>query len=77
MAEQEQHYVFSIKIKNENNEVALIGGTAQCNGKGHDTVNWVYGAYKTEDEFRKCFESDDLSDLSDEEILKRFKKNRK
>ena len=34
-------------------------------------------AFKTEDEFRKCFESDDLSDLSDEEILKRFKKNRK
>ena len=34
LAEQEQHYVFSIKIKNENNEVALIGGTAQCNGQG-------------------------------------------
>ena len=77
LAEQEQHYVFSIKIKNENNEVALIGGTAQCNGQGSDTVNWVYGAYKTEDEFRKCFESDDLNTISDEEILKRFKKNRK
>jgi len=31
----------------------------------------------TEDKFRKCFESDDLSDLSDKEILKRFKKNGK
>ena len=72
LAEQEQHYVFSIKIKNDNNEVALIGGTAQCNGQGSDTVNWVYGAYKTEDEFRKCFESDDLNGISDEEILKRY-----
>ena len=77
LAEQEQHYVFSIKIKNENNEVALIGGTAQSNGQGNDTVNWVYGAYKTEDEFRKCFEPDDLNTISDEEILRRFKKNRK
>jgi hypothetical protein len=77
LAEQEQHYVFSIQIKNDNNEVALIGGTAQCNGQGNDTINWVYGAYKTEDEFRKCFESDDLNRISDEEILKRFKKNRK
>jgi hypothetical protein len=76
LAEQ-QHYVFSIQIKNDNNEVALIGGTAQCNGQGNDTVNWVYGAYKTEDEFRKCFESDDLNGISDEEILKRFKKIRK
>ena len=72
-----KHSVFSIKIKNEDNEVALIGGTAQSNGQGSDTVNWVYGAYKTEDEFRKCFESDDLNTISDEEILKRFKKNRK
>ena len=78
LAEQEQHYVFSIKIKNENNEVALIGGTAQSNGQGSDTVNWVYGAYKTEDEFKKCFEPYDLNRLSDEEILKRyFNKNGK
>ena len=72
-----KHSVFSIKIKNDKNEVAYIGGTFQENGQGEDTVNWVFGAFKTEDEFRKCFESDDLSDLSDEEILKRFKKNRK
>lgn len=71
-----KHSVFSIKIKNDKNEVAYIGGTFQENGQGEDTVNWVFDAFKTEDEFRKCFESDDLSDLSDEEILKRFLKKK-
>ena len=69
----QQNYIFSIKIVNKNNEVAYIGGTAQ-NRVDHDEVNWVIGAYKTEDEFRKCFESDDLNGISDEEILKRLKK---
>ena len=72
-----KHSVFSIKIKNDKNESAYIGGTFQENGQGEDTVNWIFGAFKTEDEFKKCFDSDDLSDLSDEEILKRFKNNRK
>ena len=73
----QQNYIFSIKIENKNNEVAYIGGTAQ-NRVGHDEVNWVIGAYKTEDEFKKCFESKDLNRVSDEEILKRyFKKQSK
>ena len=67
----QQSYIFSIKIVNKNNEVAYIGGTAQ-NRVDHDEVNWVIGAYKTEDEFKKCFESDDLNRVSDEEILKRY-----
>ena len=67
----QQNYIFSIKIVNKNNEVAYIGGTAQ-NRVGHDEVNWVIGAYKTEDEFKKCFESKDLNRVSDEEILKRY-----
>ena len=44
----------------------------------------AYARIKTKDEFKKCFEpydlnrlSDELNRLSDEEILKRFKKNRK
>ena len=65
-----QNYIFSIKIVNKNNEVAYIGGTAQ--NIFHDEVNWVIGAYKTEDEFKKCFESKDLNRVSDEEILKRY-----
>ena len=67
----QQNYIFSIKIVNKNNEVAYIGGTAQ-NRVDHDEVNWVIGAYKTEDEFKKCFESKDLNRVSDEEILKRY-----
>ena len=66
----QQNYIFSIKIVNKNNEVAYIGGTAQ--NIFHDEVNWVIGAYKTEDEFKKCFESKDLNRVSDEEILKRY-----
>ena len=66
----QQSYIFSIKIVNKNNEVAYIGGTAQ--NIFHDEVNWVIGAYKTEDEFKKCFESKDLNRVSDEEILKRY-----
>ena len=66
----QQNYIFSIKIENKNNEVAYIGGTAQ--NIFHDEVNWVIGAYKTEDEFKKCFESKDLNRVSDEEILKRY-----
>jgi len=80
----QQNYIFSIKIENKNNEVAYIGGTAQ-DRVGQDEVNWVIGAYKTIDEFKKCFEpydlnslSDELNRLSDEEILKRyFNKNGK
>ena len=80
----QQNYIFSVKIKNKNNEVAYIGGTAQ-DRVGQDEVNWVIGAYKTIDEFKKCFEpydlnslSDELNRLSDEEILKRyFNKNGK
>ena len=73
----QQNYIFSIKIENKNNEVAYIGGTAQ-DRLGQDEVNWVIGAYKTIDEFKKCFEPYDLNRLSDEEILKRyFNKNRK
>ena len=80
----QQNYIFSIKIENKNNEVAYIGGTAQYR-VGQDEVNWVIGAYKTKDEFKKCFEpydlnrlSDELNRLSDEEILKRyFNKNGK
>jgi len=73
----QQNYIFSIKIENKNNEVAYIGGTA-LGMVGQDEVNWVIGAYKTEDEFRKCFEPYDLNRLSDEEILKRyFNKNGK
>ena len=80
-----QNYIFSIKIENKNNEVAYIGGTAQKDSVGQDEVNWVIGAYKTIDEFKKCFEpydlnrlSDELNRLSDEEILKRyFNKNGK
>ena len=73
----QQNYIFSIKIENKNNEVAYIGGTAQ-DRVGHDEVNWVIGAYKTKDEFKKCFEPYDLNRLSDEEILKRyFNKNGK
>ena len=67
----QQNYIFSIKIENKNNEVAYIGGTAP-NRVGLDEVNWVIGAYKTEDEFKKCFESKDLNRVSDEEILKRY-----
>ena len=67
----QQSYIFSIKIVNKNNEVAYIGGTAP-NRVGLDEVNWVIGAYKTEDEFKKCFESKDLNRVSDEEILKRY-----
>jgi hypothetical protein len=66
----QQNYIFSIKIVNKNNEVAYIGGTAQ--NIFHDEVNWVIGAYKTEDEFKKCFESKDLNRVADEEILKRY-----
>ena len=66
----QQSYIFSIKIVNKNNEVAYIGGTAQ--NIFHDEVNWVIGAYKTKDEFKKCFESKDLNRVSDEEILKRY-----
>jgi hypothetical protein len=81
----QQNYIFSIKIENKNNEVAYIGGTAQKDSVGQDEVNWVIGAYKTIDEFKKCFEpydlnrlSDELNRLSDEEILKRyFNKNGK
>ena len=70
----QQNYIFSIKIENKNNEVAYIGGTAV----GQVEVNWVIGAYKTIDEFKKCFEPYDLNRLSDEEILKRyFNKNGK
>ena len=70
----QQNYIFSIKIENKNNEVAYIGGAAV----GQDEVNWVIGAYKTIDEFKKCFEPYDLNRLSDEEILKRyFNKNGK
>ena len=73
----QQNYIFSIKIENKNNEVAYIGGTAQ-DRVGQDEVNWVIGAYKTIDEFKKCFEPYDLNRLSDEEILKRyFNKNGK
>jgi len=73
----QQNYIFSIKIENKNNEVAYIGGTAQYR-VGQDEVNWVIGAYKTKDEFKKCFEPYDLNRLSDEEILKRyFNKNGK
>ena len=73
----QQNYIFSIKIENKNNEVAYIGGTAQ-DRVGQDEVNWVIGAYKTKDEFKKCFEPYDLNRLSDEEILKRyFNKNGK
>ena len=73
----QQNYIFSIKIENKNNEVAYIGGTAQYR-VGQDEVNWVIGAYKTIDEFKKCFEPYDLNRLSDEEILKRyFNKNGK
>ena len=73
----QQNYIFSVKIKNKNNEVAYIGGTAQ-DRVGQDEVNWVIGAYKTKDEFKKCFEPYDLNRLSDEEILKRyFNKNGK
>ena len=67
----QQNYIFSIKIVNKNNEVAYIGGTAP-NRVGLDEVNWVIGAYKTIDEFKKCFESKDLNRVSDEEILKRY-----
>ena len=64
-------------IENKNNEVAYIGGTA-LGMVGQDEVNWVIGAYKTIDEFKKCFEPYDLNRLSDEEILKRyFNKNGK
>jgi len=74
----QQNYIFSIKIENKNNEVAYIGGTAQKYSVGQDEVNWVIGAYKTIDEFKKCFEPYDLNRLSDEEILKRyFNKNGK
>ena len=74
----QQNYIFSIKIENKNNEVAYIGGTAQKDSVGQDEVNWVIGAYKTIDEFKKCFEPYDLNRLSDEEILKRyFNKNGK
>ena len=66
----QQNYIFSIKMENKNNEVAYIGGTAQ--NIFHDEVNWVIGAYKTKDEFKKCFESKDLNRVSDEEILKRY-----
>ena len=45
---------FLSKLKNDKNEVAYIGGTFQENGQGEDTVNWVFDAFKTEDEFRKC-----------------------
>ena len=41
------------------------------------SVNWIHDAFRTKDELKKYFEADDLSDLSDEEILNRFKKNRK
>ena len=73
----QQNYIFSIKIENKNNEVAYIGGTAQ-DRVGQDEVKWLIGAYKTKDEFKKCFEPYDLNRLSDEEILKRyFNKNGK
>ena len=74
----QQNYIFSVKIKNKNNEAAHIGGISQCGLGGRTKVNWIIGAYKTKDEFKKCFEPYDLNRLSDEEILKRyFNKNGK
>ena len=73
---QSRESIFSIKIRNDKGEVAYLGGSFENIGQG-SSVNWIYDVFKTKEEFKKYFESDDLSDLSDKEILKRFKKNRK
>ena len=70
---QSRESIFSIKIRNDKGEFAYVGGSYENNGQG-SSVNWIHDVFRTKDEFKKYFESDDLSDLSDEEILKRFKK---
>ena len=73
---QSRESIFSIKIRNDQDEFAYVGGSFENNGQG-SSVNWIHDAFRTKDELKKYFEADDLSDLSDEEILRRFKKNRK
>ena len=70
---QSRESIFSIKIRNDKGEFAYVGGSYENNGQG-STVNWIHDVFRTKDKFKKYFEADDLSDLSDEEILKRFKK---
>ena len=72
---QSRESIFSIKIRNDNGEFAYVGGSFENHGQG-SSVNWIHDAFRTKDELKKYFEADDLSDLSDEEILKRFEKNR-
>lgn len=72
---QSRESIFSIKIRNDNGEFAYVGGSFEDNGQG-SSINWIHDAFRTKDELKKYFEADDLSDLSDKEILNRFKKNR-
>ena len=72
---QSRESIFSIQIRNDKGEFAYVGGSFEDYGQG-SSVNWIHDAFRTKDELKKYFEADDLSDLSDEEILNRFKKNR-